>query len=61
MKIVILIIANDYPNYYIEMQEIWKIYMNKYANIKSYFIKCDNSISTEYLVDEKQHTIYLHP
>ena len=39
MNIIILIIANDDNESYIEMQQIWRKYMNNHSNIKSYFIK----------------------
>ena len=36
-NIIILIIASDNKQYYIEMQQLWKKYMNIHPNIKSYF------------------------
>ena len=37
-SLVLLILASD-TDEYIEMQKIWKGYMNKHPNVKSYFIK----------------------
>jgi hypothetical protein len=43
MKLIVLILAND-TDAYLKMQEKWKLYMNSYANIKSYFIKYDSNL-----------------
>lgn len=40
MKLLILILANDTPEY-LQMQNLWKKYMGLFENIKSYFIKYD--------------------
>jgi hypothetical protein len=56
MKIIILIIASSNHDKYIEMQEIWRKYMNMYPNIQSYFIKNDPSIEQDVLL--KEDTIY---
>jgi len=46
MKLVILILAND--NYaYIQMQELWRKYMNTHKNIKSYFVKYDSMLQSD--------------
>ena len=49
MNIIILIIANDHPRYYKEMQTVWSKYMNKHPNIRSFFIKgnAESEISVE--------------
>jgi len=39
MNIIILIIADDTKQYYIDMQNIQKKYMNTHKQIKSYFVK----------------------
>jgi hypothetical protein len=38
MKLIILILAND-NEHYLQMQNLWRKYMNTHQNIKSYFIK----------------------
>ena len=43
MKLVILILAND-NDAYLQMQELWRKYMNNHENIKSYFIKYDATL-----------------
>ena len=50
MKLIILILAND-TDYYLQMQNLWKIYMNKHNNIKSYFIKYNNKIQTDVVLE----------
>jgi|LauGreSBDMM110SN_4_FD.fasta_scaffold06849_2 hypothetical protein len=47
MNIIILIIANDHPKYYHEMQTVWKKYMNLHPNIRSFFIKGNEEDSVE--------------
>ena len=48
MNIIILIIASDNTDNYIEMQNIWRKYMNKCnPNIKSFFIKNDPTLNEE--------------
>jgi len=56
MKILILIIAHD-DGYYIDMQKLWRIYMNRFDNIKSFFIKYNNNIDSDILV--QNDTIYV--
>ena len=53
MNIIILIIANDHPKYYHEMQTVWKKYMNLHPNIRSFFVKGN---AEEYVESE---TIYV--
>jgi hypothetical protein len=57
VKIVVLIIASDFENHYIEMQAIWKKYMNIHPNIVCYFIKSDINIQDDIVIDE--NTIYV--
>jgi len=57
MKIIILIIASDFPLCYIDMQNIWRSYGNSHPNIRSYFIKMDIGLVEDILVDESQMTI----
>ena len=50
MKLIILILAND-DNLYIEMQKLWKTYMNNHNNIKCYFIKYNINLQDEIIID----------
>lgn len=59
MNIIILIIASDNSNEYIEMQNIWIKYMNKHSNIKSFFIKSDINIENDIYLNETLNTIYI--
>ena len=56
-QIIIIIIASDNADYYINMQNIWKLYMNTHPYIKSFFIKENNNIHEDLLVDHKNNTI----
>jgi len=58
-NIIILIIANDNPSYYLDMQNIWNKYMNTHPNIKTFFIKgkIENQKNDIY-IDEENNTIY---
>ena len=58
MKIIILIIADDTKQYYIDMQNIWKKYMNTHKQIKSYFIKFSQTIENN-IIDEENNTIWI--
>jgi hypothetical protein len=58
MNILILILANDTP-IYIEMQNIWKKYMNKHENIKSYFIKYKENLDNDIYLSQEDNTIYI--
>lgn len=58
MKIIILIIASFENERYIQMQEIWRKYMNLHPNIKSYFIVNDPYIKEDILLNEEENTIY---
>ena len=58
MNIIILIIASNNSNEYIEMQNIWRKYMNNHPNIKSFFIKNDLNIDTDIYLNENLNTIY---
>jgi hypothetical protein len=57
IKIVVLIISSNFENHYIEMQNIWKKYMNTHPNIVSYFIKSDINLQDDIVMDE--NTIYV--
>jgi len=59
MNIIILIIANDDNESYIEMQQIWRKYMNNHSNIKSYFIKNKIDINEDIIVNQEENTIYV--
>jgi len=59
IKLIVLIIASDYPNHYIEMQNIWKKYMNSNTNIKSYFLKSKIDIQDNIVINENENTIYV--
>lgn len=59
MNIVILVIANDHPRYYYEMQNTWKKYMNMHPNIKTFFIKGNPDLDEDVVLDEKESTIYV--
>ena len=56
-QIIILIIASDNTDYYIAMQKIWNLYMNKHPHIKSFFIKENINIDNNLLIDENSNTI----
>ena len=43
--IIILIIATDNKDYYINMQKVWKLYMNTHPKIKAFFIKGNMNIN----------------
>lgn len=58
MRIIILIIANDSIPQYIEMQSIWKQYMNTHPNITSFFIKNDITIESPIQYIPEENTIY---
>ena len=55
-SVIILIIASDNTDYYINMQKIWKLYMNTHPSIKSFFIKEKDTITNELELDHD--TIY---
>ena len=57
-KIIVLIIASDDKDYYIEMQKCWRLYMNNHKNIKCYFIKCNPLINEHVIINEEENTIY---
>ena len=59
-KIIILIIASDNTDYYINMQNVWKLYMNTHPYIKSFFIKENKNINVDLLVDDNNNTIYVN-
>ena len=58
-SLIILIIASDYIDNYVKMQQIWKLYMNTHPHIKSFFIKENNQLTTPLLIDEDNDTIYV--
>jgi hypothetical protein len=59
MNIIILIIASDCSDKYIEMQNIWRRYMNNHKNIKTFFIKSINNLDKNILIDYDQNIIYI--
>lgn len=50
MKIIFLILAND-NEHYLQMQKLWRTYMNTHLNINSYFIKYSSDINTDIVLD----------
>jgi hypothetical protein len=52
MKLIILILAND-TDLYLKMQEIWRTYMNSNKNIKSYFIKYDENLQDNIILQNE--------
>jgi hypothetical protein len=50
--VIILIIASDNTDYYINMQKVWKMYMNNHPKIKSFFIKENPNINHNLEVDD---------
>jgi len=59
MKIIILIIANDSPQYYLDMQAMWRKYMNNHPNITTYFIKSNPYLQQDILLNNDDNTIYI--
>ena len=57
-KIIILIISSNNIEYYKNMRDIWKKYMNNHQNVSSFFIENDSSINEEIIVDKKNNIIY---
>jgi hypothetical protein len=57
-KIIILIISSNNIEFYKNMREVWKKYMNNHPNITSFFIENDSSIDKDIIVDKKNNTIY---
>lgn len=55
--IIILIIASDNKDYYINMQKVWKLYMNTHPKIKAFFIKGNMNINENIVLDQKNDTI----
>ena len=59
MKLIILILAND-NEHYLQMQNLWRKYMNTHQNIKSYFIKYNiNKINDNKDIFVEEDTIYI--
>jgi hypothetical protein len=56
MKLIILILAND-TNEYLKMQMLWKVYMNKFPYIKSFFIKYKSDLQENIVLCDD--TIYI--
>jgi hypothetical protein len=56
-QVIILIIASDDTDYYINMQKIWNLYMNTHPQIKSFFIKANLNIDNNLLIDDNNNTI----
>jgi hypothetical protein len=59
MNIIVLIIASDDWPQYIEMEKLWRTYMNNHPNIKSYFIKCNPGLEINAYIKEDENTIYI--
>jgi hypothetical protein len=57
-KIIILIISSNNIQYYKNMRDIWRKYMNNHPNITSFFIENDSSINKEIIVDKENNTIF---
>lgn len=57
MKIVVLVIAHDDPKY-IQMQNIWRSFMNTEPNIKCYFLKHSRDVVKTTICDTSQ-TIFV--
>ena len=53
--LILIIYSNNNPAYEI-MHNIWKLYMNKYPEVKSYFLVNDSNIEENII--EKEDTIY---
>jgi hypothetical protein len=60
-QIIILIIASDNTDYYINMQNVWKLYMNTHPHIKSFFIKENNNIDENIVVDDNIINVKCEP
>lgn len=60
-QIIILIIASDNTDYYINMQNVWKLYMNTHPHIKSFFIKENNNMHENILVDDNTINVKCEP
>jgi len=60
-QIIILIIASDNTDYYINMQNVWKLYMNTHPHIKSFFIKENNNIHENIVVDDNIINVKCEP
>jgi len=56
MKIIVLIIAND-TEYYNNMKEVWKTYMNIHPNFRTFFICNKIDIPEDIIIEE--NTIYI--
>ena len=56
-KIIVLIIADDTKEYYVQMQNIWNKYINTHPNIKCFFIKFNPNIEQDVL--EEKSTIWI--
>jgi len=59
MKIIILVIATDNPEHYVDMQEIWRTYGNSHPNIKTYFVKAEPGLLNDVVIDESRMTIWV--
>jgi len=57
-KIIILIISSNNIQYYKNMRDVWRKYMNNHPNITSFFIENDTSIYNEIIVDKENNTIF---
>lgn len=56
-KVIILIIAsNDTESPYKEFKDSWKKYMNKFQDVRSFFLYSDPSIESEVVIEEESIT-----
>lgn len=59
-KPLILIIANDNPPVYLEMQSLWRQWIDKHSvHCYCYFLKMKNDMKETIEIDETEHTIYV--
>ena len=56
-QVIILIIASDDTDYYINMQKIWILYMNTHPNIKAFFIRSTNFTKQNKAIEKKRMQI----
>lgn len=57
MNIIVLIIASDNTDHYVKMQDIWRIYRSQHPHIKCYFIKCQEQLEEDVMIEND--TIYV--
>ena len=59
MKILMLVLASDTDEYYIQLQAFWRRYMNSSPDIDCYFYKGDPTMREEARLDVQSNTLYL--